>query len=322
MTRLHNLLLKIAALTLALTAAAAAQDYPTKPVRLIVPFSPGGLNDVVGRLVAMQLSEKLGKKFIVENRTGAGGVVGTEMLANAARDGYTLGITSIANAVHPALYKLSYDSNKAFAPVAFVASIPNAFAVSLKVPANSVKEFIALAKQKPGQLQYVSGGAGGSLHLAFELFKDMAGIDVLHIPFKGANPAMINLVGGHSDAVIGSVSSVAPHIRAGKVRGLAVTSKQRSSALPDTPTFAEAGMPDYGGGNWIGISAPAGTPAPVIEKLNKAIAEILKLPEVQKQLEARGATADIMSPAEFSKHIDSETAIWGRVVKATGIKAE
>jgi tripartite-type tricarboxylate transporter receptor subunit TctC len=323
MTTLSRLLLSIAALTFAaISPAAAADDYPSKPVRLIVPFSAGGLNDVVGRLVATGLSEKLGQKFVVENRTGAGGVVGSELLANAAPDGYTLGITSIANAVHPALYKLSYPGNKAFAPVAFCASIPNAFAVSLKVPAKTVKEFIALAKSKPGQLQYVSGGAGGSLHLAFELFKDMADIDVLHIPFKGASPAMINLVGGHSDAVIGSVSSVGPHIRSGKVRGLAVTSKQRSAVLPDTPTFTEAGMPEYGGGNWIGISAPAGTPAPIVDKLNKAVAEVLKQPDVLKQLAARGATADTMTPAEFAKHLDDETATWGRVVKSAGIKAE
>jgi tripartite-type tricarboxylate transporter receptor subunit TctC len=321
MKALSRLLLSIAALALAAIGPARAA-YPEKPVRLIVPFSPGGLNDVLGRLIATHLSEKLGQRVIVENRTGAGGVVGSEMLANSAPDGYTLGITSIANALHPALYKLSYDGINAFAPVGFVASIPNAFAVKKDLPVNSVKEFIALAKSKPGQLQYVSGGAGGSLHLAFELFKEMAGIDVLHIPFKGASPAMINLVGGHSDAVIGSVSSVGPHIRSGKVKGLAVTSKQRSPVLPDTPTFTEAGMPEYGGGNWIGVSAPKGTPAAVVDKLNKAIGEVLQMPEVQKVLASRGAAAQAMSPAEFAKFIEAETATWGRVIKARGIKAQ
>jgi tripartite-type tricarboxylate transporter receptor subunit TctC len=322
MTRLRRLLLSLAALALIIPGPAAADDYPSKPVRLIIPFSPGGLNDVLGRLMATHLSDKLGKKVVVENRTGAGGVVGSEILANATPDGYTLGITSIANALHPSLYKLSYPGNKAFAPVGFVASIPNAFAVKLDLPAKSVKEFIALAKAKPGELQYGSGGAGGSLHLAFELFKDMAGIDVLHIPFKGANPAVISVMGGHTDAIIGSMSSIGPHIKSGKIRGLAVTSKQRSPVVPDTPTFAEAGMPEYGGGNWIGISAPKGTPAPVIDKLNKAMAEVLKMPEVQKVLASRGATSETMSPAEFAKLIDDETATWGKVIKSKGITTQ
>jgi tripartite-type tricarboxylate transporter receptor subunit TctC len=305
-----------------LTTSAIADDYPTKPVRLIIPFAPGGLNDVVGRLIATQLSEKLGKKFVPENRTGAGGVVGNELLANAAPDGYTLGIMSIANATHEALYKLSYPGNKAFAPIAFIASVPNVFAVKLALPVNSVKEFIALAKSKPGELQYASGGAGGSLHLAFELFKDKAGIDVLHIPFKGAGPASINVVGGHSDAIIGSVSSIGPHIRSGKLKGMAVAAKQRNLALPDVPTFAEAGMPGFETGNWIGIGAPAGAPPAVIDKLNKTVAEILKMPEVEKILASRGATPEIMSPAEFAKHVDDETALWSRVIKAQGIKTE
>ena len=322
MKTLRSLILSIATLTMVAATPATGDNYPSKPVRLIVPFSPGGLNDVLGRLMATHLSDKLGKKVVVENRTGAGGVVGSEMLANAAPDGYTLGITSIANALHPGLYKLSYPGNKAFAPVGFVATIPNAFAVKLALPAKSVKEFIALAKSKPGQLQYGSGGAGGSLHLSFELFKDMAGIDVLHIPFKGANPAVISVMGGHTDAIIGSMSSIGPHIKSGKIRGLAVTSKQRSPVVPDTPTFAEAGMPEYGGGNWIGISAPKGTPAAVIEKLNKAMAEVIKMPEVQKVLASRGATSDTMSPAQFAKFIDDETATWGGVIKTKGIKAE
>ena len=318
----RNLLLLIAAAMLAAPAPVLADDYPSKPVRVIIPFSAGGLNDVVGRLIADHLSEKLGKRFLAENRTGAGGVVGTEMLAQAAPDGYTLGITSIANAVHPALYKLSYDPKTAFAPVAFVASVPNVFAVKNDLPVNSVKEFIALAKSKPGHLQYASGGVGGSLHLAFELFKDKAGIDVLHVPFKGANPAVINVMGGHSDAIIGSTSSIGPHILSGKVKGLAVSAKKRSQMLPDVPTFAEAGLPGLETGNWIGISAPAGTPPAVIEKLNKAIATILEMPDVQKQLAARGAHADIMTPAEFAKYIDDETATWTGIVKARGIKAE
>jgi len=320
MTVSRRLLLSLAALALA--TPALADDYPTKPVRLIIPFSAGGLNDVVGRLVADRLSEKLGKRFVAENRTGAGGVVGTELLANSAPDGYTLGITSIANAVHPALYKLSYDPKKAFAPVAFVASVPNVFAVKKDLPVNSVKEFIALAKSKPGELQYASGGAGGSLHLAFELFKDKAGIDVLHIPFKGANPAVIAVMGGHHDAIIGSSSSIGPHVLSGKIKGMAVAAKKRSAMVPDLPTFAEAGLPGFETGNWIGISAPAGTPPAIVEKLNKAIAEVVKMPEVQQALAKRGATSDDMTSAEFAKYIDDETETWGKVIKAKGIKAQ
>jgi tripartite-type tricarboxylate transporter receptor subunit TctC len=322
MTMLARLLSIAALISAAISPAAAADEYPTKPVRLIIPFAAGGLNDVIGRLVADRLSEKLGKRFIAENRTGAGGVVGTELLANAAPDGYTLGITSIANAVHPALYKLSYDPKKAFAPVAFVASVPNVFAVKKDLPVNSVQEFIALAKAKPGQLQYASGGAGGSLHLAFELFKDKTGIDVLHIPFKGANPAVIAVMGGHHDAIMGSTSSIGPHILSGKVKGMAVSAKKRSQMLPDLPTFAEAGVAGFETGNWIGVSAPAGTPPAIIAKVNKAIAEILELPDVQKQLASRGAAGDAMTPAEFAKYVDSETETWGQVIKARGIKAE
>jgi tripartite-type tricarboxylate transporter receptor subunit TctC len=217
MTAPRSLLMVLAAVMLAASVPARADDYPSKPVRVIVPFAAGGLNDVVGRLIADKLSEKLGKRFLAENRTGAGGVVGTEMLAQAAPDGYTLGITSIANAVHPALYKLSYDPKTAFAPVAIIASVPNVFAVKKDLPVNSVKEFIALAKSKPGQLQYASGGVGGSLHLGFELFKDKAGIDVLHVPFKGANPAVVNVMCAHSYAVICSAFSVGRHIFSGKV---------------------------------------------------------------------------------------------------------
>jgi tripartite-type tricarboxylate transporter receptor subunit TctC len=321
MTVLRKLLPAFAALTMIFTTAAQADDYPTKPVRLIIPFAPGGLNDVVGRLVATQLSEKLGKRFVPENRTGAGGVVGNELLAQAHPDGYTLGIMSIANATHEALYKLSYDGNKAFAPIAFVASVPNVFAVKKDLPVNSLKEFIALAKSKPGALQYASGGAGGSLHLAFELFKDKAGIDVLHIPFKGAGPAAINVVGGHSDAIFASVSSLLAHIKSGKLKAIAVSAKQRSAALPDVPTFAEAGLP-LEAGNWIGIAGPKGTPPEVIEKVNKAVAEVVKMPEVVKILASRGATPDVMTPAEFGKFVDEETKIWGGVIKAQGIKAQ
>jgi tripartite-type tricarboxylate transporter receptor subunit TctC len=321
MTITARIALALAALLATLTAASAAQDYPSKPVRVIVPFAPGGLNDVIGRLIADQLSIRLGKKFIVENRTGAGGVIGSEMAANAPKDGYTLLIVSIANTLHPSLHTLSYDGNKAFAPIAYFAGSPNALAVNRDLPVNSVKDFIALAKAKPGELQYASGGVGGSLHLHMELFKDIEGIDLLHVPFRGASPAIVDVVGGHTKALIATIATLSPHIAGGRLKGLAVSGTQRSPAHPDMPTFAEAGS-SYGGSNWMGLAAPAGTPEPIVTMLNREIAEIQKLPEVRKQMTTRGATIETKTPAQFGAFIDGETARWARVIKARGIKPQ
>jgi tripartite-type tricarboxylate transporter receptor subunit TctC len=322
MTILRNIALTFATLLFAFVSTASADDYPTKPVRIVIPFAPGGINDVIGRIIATHLSERLGKRFVPENRTGAGGVVGSEIVAQAPHDGYTLLIVSIANAVHPSLYKLSYPGNKAFAPISFFASSPNALAVSRDLPVNSVKEFIALAKAKPGQIQYASGGVGGSLHLGMELFKDVVGIDLLHVPFRGAGPAIIDVAGGHTNAVIATVSSLAAHIQSGKVKGLAVSSKTRMAILPNVPTFIEAGVPNYESGNWIGLAAPAGTPEPIIAMLHKEIAEIQKLPDVKKQLDAHGSVAADMSTAAFATFINNETEKWGRIIKSRGIKAQ
>lgn len=321
MSRIRSLL-AVAGLALAFTASAAAQDYPTKPVRILIPFAPGGLNDVIARLVATHLSERLGKQFIAENRPGGGGVTATEQAVHSPNDGYVLNILSIANAVHPAIYKLKYDLLKSIDPVAMVATSPNTLAVNNDLPAKTVKEFIALAKAKPGDIQYASGGIGGSLHLGMENFKTIAGIDILHIPFKGAGPGTIDVIAGNTKAVMSSLSSVATHMRSGKLRGLAVSLPKRTEAFPDLPTFIEAGVPEYEGGNWIGIGAPAGTPKPIVDKLNKEIAMILDKPEVQKQMLARGVFVRKMSPAEFRSHIEKETAKWGKVVKDAGIKAQ
>jgi tripartite-type tricarboxylate transporter receptor subunit TctC len=316
------MLLKVAGILLAMAITAAAQDYPAKPVRIVVPFAAGGLNDVVARMIATHLSERLDKQFIVDNRPGAGGVVGTELVANAPKDGYTLLIVSIAHAVNPALYKLSYDPIKAFTPVASFISSPNALAVNPDLPVRSVKEFIALAKEKPGQLQYASGGVGGSLHLGFELFKLMAGIDVLHVPFRGAGPAMIDVIGGHTKAIIATVSTMAPHIRSGKLRALGVSGSQRTPIFPDLPTIAEAGVPGYEAGNWIGIAAPAGTPATVIAKLHQEISAMQDVPEIQDRLKSEGADIVRMSPAELAAFMAKELDKWGRVVKEAGIKPQ
>jgi tripartite-type tricarboxylate transporter receptor subunit TctC len=322
MTKFQSRLLAIAGFALALTAPATAQEYPTKQVRIIVPFAPGGINDVVGRVIATHLTERFGRQVIVENRTGAGGVVGTELVANSPKDGYTLLIVSIAHAVNPWLYKLNYDPAKSFVPIAPVVSSANALAVNLDLPAKSVKEFVALAKQQPGKIQYASGGVGGSLHLAMELFKLTAGIDLLHVPFRGAGPAIIDVVGGHTKAINATIATLSPHIRGGKLRALGVSGKTRSAALPDVPTIEEGGVPGYDAGNWVGIAAPAGTPAAVVARLHKEISGMLDQPAIQKQLTADGSVIMRMSSAEFASYMDKEMAKWGKVVKQAGIKAQ
>jgi tripartite-type tricarboxylate transporter receptor subunit TctC len=322
MTRLHALLFAIAGLVLASTVPAAAQEYPTKQVRIIIPFAPGGLNDLIGRMVATHLSGKFGRQVIPENRPGAGGVVATELVAHSPPDGHVLLIVSIANAVNPWLYKLNFDPQKSFAPIAGIVSSENVLAVNNDLPVKTVKEFIALAKKEQGKMPYASGGIGGSLHLAMELFKVTAGIDLVHIPFKGAGPGIIDVIGGHTKAINGTISSVSPHIRAGKLRALAVTGKNRSEALPDVPTFTESGVPGYEAGNWIGLAAPAGTPAPIIARLQREIAEMQRSEEFKKQLAHHGSEALTLGSVEFGKYMDDEMAKWGRVVKQAGIKAQ
>jgi tripartite-type tricarboxylate transporter receptor subunit TctC len=316
-----GLLLKAAGILLALTVSAAAQDYPSKPVRIVVPFPPGALNDTVGRVIAAELSERLGKQFIVDNRGGAGGVIGAEVVANAPKDGYTLLIVSLATAVNPHLYKLPFEPVKAFTPVSMIVTAPNVVAVYPGLPAHSIKELIALAKQQPGALQYGSSGIGTFVHLGGELFKMAAGIDMLHVPFKGTAPAMIDLMAGNTKVTFGSTTSTMPHLRSGRVRALALGGAQRSPALPDLPTVTEAGLP-YEASNWIGLVAPAGTPAAVVERLHKEIASIQNSPKVQQQLAAEGADIARMSVAEFGAFQASELAKWGKVVKEAGIKAQ
>ena len=322
MPRLHTLLLKAAALTLAFATAAAAQDYPTKPVRLIIPFPPGAINDTVGRMIATQLGTRLGKQVVVDNRAGAAGVIGTELAANAPKDGYTLLVVSLVNAVNPWLYKLPYDPIKSFEPIAILASAPNVLAVNAELPVKSVKEFIALAKEKPGQLQYASGGIGSFQHLGAELFRLAAGVNMLHVPFKGGGPAMIDVLGGHTKVIFATTITALPHVRSGKLRALGVGGRERSPALPDIPTIAEAGVPGYEAANWIGIVAPAGTPAAIVAKLHKEISAAVDSPEIQKQFSSEGVEAMRMSSAEFGDFAVKEMAKWERVVKEGGIKAE
>ena len=290
MTRLCALLLRTACivLALALATAVAAQDYPTKPVRILVPFSPGGINDIVARLLATQLSERLGKQFIVENKTGAGGAVAGELVAAAPKDGHTLLIVSSAIAMNPWMHPLPYDTIKAFTPVAVLATSPIVAVINTDLPAKSMKEFIALAKQKPGALKYASSGVGTFMHLGGELFKLMAGVDLLHVPFRGAGPAMIDVIGGHTQASFASIPSVIGHVRSGKLRALGIGALKRSPALPDLPTMAEGGVPGYQAANWIGIVAPAGAPAPVVALLHKEISAIQDFARTAPAVHVRG----------------------------------
>ena len=322
MPGMRSLPLKIAGVLLALTTFAVAQDYPAKSVRVIIPFPPGAINDTVGRMIATQLSTRLGRQFIVDNRAGAGGVVGTELAANAPKDGYTLLVVSLVNTVNPHLYKLNYEPVKAFAPIAALASSANVIAVHPDLPVKSLKEFIELAKKQPGQVQYASGGVGSFMHLGGELFKLSAGINLLHVPFRGGGPAMIDVVGGHTKAIFATVPTATPQVKSGKVRALAVGSAKRQAVMPDIPTVAEAGLPGYEVENWIGLVAPAGTPQAIVDKLNKEVAAILDSPEVLKQLAEQGADAMRMSPAEFGDFMEKELVKWGRVVKEGGIKAQ
>jgi tripartite-type tricarboxylate transporter receptor subunit TctC len=303
--------------------ALGADEYPSKPVRLIVPFPPGGSNDIVARMVGTQLADRLGKQVIVDNRSGAGGVVGTEVAAKAPPDGYTLLLVSSAYAISPGLYKqLPYDPAKAFVPVAILATGPNAVCVYPGLPVKSVKDLIALAKEKPGKLNYAAAGPGSFQHLGAELFKSMAGVDIVGVQFKGGGPALIDVVGGHSQINIGSLVQALPHIRSGKLRVLGVGGAKRSSILPDVPTIAEAGVPGYEASNWWGIAAPAGTPPAVVERLHRELSAILGSAETQKRFLDEGAEVVRMSPAEFGAFIATETAKWTRVIKEADIKPE
>jgi tripartite-type tricarboxylate transporter receptor subunit TctC len=309
------------ALLLALCAPAAA-EYPDRPVRLIIPFPPGGSNDVVGRLVANSLSEKLGHKVFVDNRGGAGGVLGTEAAAQAAPDGYTLLIISIAHAVNPALYKLNYDPIKSFTPVSILATGPNVLVVNPQLPVKNVKELLALAKEKPGTLDYASAGVGSFQHLGGELFKLTAGVDLQHVPYKGGGPAMSDVIAGHVKIMFSSLVQTTPFIQSGQLRALGVGGAKRNPVLPDVPTVAEAGVPGYVADNWWGVVAPAGTPKPIVDRLYKDVQAALTSPELKAAFDREGAAAVTMSTEEFTHYIESEIAKWGRVVKEGNIKAQ
>jgi tripartite-type tricarboxylate transporter receptor subunit TctC len=272
--------------------------------------------------VANGLSAHLGQQVYVDNRAGAGGILGTEACANATPDGYTICIISIAHAVNPALYSLKYDSIKAFTPIAILATGPNVLVVNPELPVHSVADLVKLAKDEPGQLDYASAGVGSFQHLGGELFKLTAGVDLLHVPFKGGGPAMIDVIGGHTKVMFSSLVQTTPHIRSGKLRAIGTGGLTRNPVLPDVPTIAEAGVPGYEAVNWWGVVAPAGTPAAIVDKLHQEITAVQNSDEVKKHFATEGAQVVQMSSTEFAAYIEKEMKKWERVVKEGGIKAE
>lgn len=301
--------------------AARAQDYPSKPVRIVVPFAPGGPNEIVARLVATGLSSAMGQQFIVENRPGAGGNIGTDHVAKSAPDGYTLlsaGPGSLV--INPLMGPVPYDAARDFAPVSLMATAPNALVVNPGVAAKSVRELIALARARPGQLNYASGGAGSSPHLAAALFVSMAGVDIAHVPYKGTGPAVTDLLGGQVQMAVLGIPTVLPHIRSGRLRPLAVTGKRRSPELPEVPTVDEAGVAGYEMTPWYGLLAPAGTPRDIVARLGSETAKVLHDPEMKEKLSAQGAEPAGGTPEEFAAVLRTETARWTPVVRSLGAK--
>jgi len=304
-------------------ASVLAQGYPDKPLKLVVPFPPGGPTDIVGRLVAQKLAEGIGQPVVVENRPGAGGTVGSTAVARAPADGYTLLYGSTTLAIAPSLYRdLAYDPRTAFAPISLVSRGPIIAAVNAQLPAKTLKDFIALAKSSPGRINYGSAGSGTPPHLAAELFKTVAGVDLVHVPYKGGGPAVSDLAGGQVQVIFEGLPSLLPHIKSGKVRALAITGAKRDPALPEVPTFAEAGLPGYDANFWNGLVAPAGTPAEVIARLNSVLVQALATPEVHAALVRLGLEAAGTTPQQFGDFIAAEIDKWARVVKASGAKID
>jgi len=317
------LIAALAALS-ATPAPAQAPAYPTKPVRIVVPFPAGGTTDILARAIAQKLSESLGQAFIVDNRPGAGGNIGAELVAKSAPDGYTLLMGTVGtHAINASLYpKMPFNHVKDFQPVLLVAGVPNVLAVYPAVPANSVQELIAYAQANPGKLNFASSGAGTSIHLSGELFKTQTNAQMQHIPYKGSAPALQDLVGGQVQLMFDNLPSSLPLIKAGKLRALAVTSAARSPALPDVPTVAESGLPGFEASSWFGLLAPAGTPAGVVARLNSEGNKWLASPEARDKLATQGANAAGGTPDDFTRHIAAETAKWAKVVKESGAKVE
>ncbi len=313
----------LALLGIAFAVSAYGQDaWPSRPIRFILPFPPGGGTDILGRLIAERLSAHLGQPVVTENRGGAGGNVGAEAAARAAPDGYTIVLVAPSLAISPTLYsKINYDPVKDFAPVSLVATVPNVMITQPSMP-GQLQEFIAVAKSKPGALNFGSGGAGTSNHLAGELFNIVTGAKLVHIPYKGVNLAMQDVLAGNVHLVFIGIPAAAPHIKAGRLRALALVAPQRSSALPEVPTVTEAGLRDFEVTTWYGVLAPAGTPKNVVNRLNAELVKIMHSPELKERLAATGTDPLTSTPEEFAAYIKREIAKWGDVIRKAGVKAD
>lgn len=300
-----------------------AQAWPAKPVRIIVPFAPGGPADVLARVIGQELSDTLGQPFVIENKVGAAGNIGVEQIAKAAPDGYTLGIVPVGNiAVNPSLFPtLPYKASE-LAPVAMLATVENVLAVNAEVPAQSLKELLALAKQKPGTLSFASPGAGSQAHLAGELMALEADLKLIHVPYKGIGPAINDLVGGQVTMMFGSMSAVLPHIKSGKLRALGVASLKRSAAMPELPTIAEQGLPKFEAVSWYALMAPAGTPAAVVDRLNAESTRSLAKPAIKEKFAAQGLEPGSGKPQDLAATIRTETARWAEVIRKQNIKPD
>jgi tripartite-type tricarboxylate transporter receptor subunit TctC len=313
-----------AAAVAALAQCAVAQgSYPTRPIAMVVGFAPGGGTDTVARIIAQKVGASVGQSVIVENKAGAGGNIATDHVARSAPDGYTILLGSVGSlAVAPHLIaKLPYDPLRDLAPITMAVEFANVLVVNPSVPANTLAEFVKLAKDKPGTVTYGSSGIGGAGHLAGELLKLMAGIDIVHVPYKGGGPAIQGMLGGQISAIFATPVTAGPHITAGKVRAIATTGATRSAYLPDVPTIAESGYPGYEATNWYAYLAPAGTPKPVLERLHRELVQALKAPDVREQLDKQGIEAKPGTPEELTKYMERELATWGRVVREAKIQA-
>lgn len=317
-------ILTVVALAIWPVSSGVAQSFPTKPIRFIVPFPAGGGADLWARVIGQKLTETWGQNVIVDNRSGASGIIGTELVSKAAPDGYTLLMgTTGTHATNPVVFsKLPYDSIQDFAPISNFVDTPFMLVVHPSVPVKSLRDLIGFAKARRGQLNYASFGNGSSAHLAGELFKSVAKLDILHVPYRGGPPAMIDLVGGQVSMMFNSLPAVIPQVKSGRLRGIAVASAARAKGIPGIPTFAEAGLPGFEAGSWYGVFAPAGTPSAVIAKLHSEIVNMLKVPDVQQRLASEGADPVGNSPAEFAAQVKGDLAKWGKVARESGIRAE
>ena len=322
MKRLHRQGIVLLLALAAPGAAVAADAYPAKPIRLIVGFAPGGANDLVARAVATRLGPRLGQQVVVENRAGAGGNIATELVAKSAPDGYTLLLASVASfAMSPALIgKVPFDPINDFAPVTQAALVTSLLSVHPSLPAQSLKQFVALAKKAPGRINYATPGAGSIAHLSAELFWNKAGVKLVQVPYKGGNPAVADAIAGHVESIFSLISTQTPHVRAGRIRALAVSSARRSGALPDVPSIAESGYPGFEASGWLGLAFPAKTPRAIVERIHKETVAVLNLREVHAQLEDLGLDAEPSDPAAFLARIKADHAMWDKLVREAGIK--